>query len=178
MLGALEGEAGYSVSASGALALRVGAFTSDFWEFPRGVASAATGQQSPPIAGVPRWDVTAFALLRPRVVAYNALTQGQFRDSPYTVRSRPLLGEWEGGVGLSIPMRTFQLQAVVQLAQGRTADFDRPKARAYTWGTVKCTDHLAGRHQRVVVDRTPRIGRRAAGAVLSALPLLDARARG
>lgn len=134
--GALEGAAGYAVTASGALVARLGAFTSEFWEFPRGVASPAAGQQDPPADGARRWDVMAFALVRPRVVAYDAILQGQFRHSVFTVRPRHLIGEWEGGVGASLPLGTHQLQVVVQFAQGRTADFVGPRARNYTWGTV------------------------------------------
>ncbi len=133
--GALEGSAGYQTTAAAALSARVGAFTTEFWEFPRGRASHATGQHDPE-AAVARWDLFAFALVRPRVVLYDALVQGQFRHSAHTVPLRHLLGEWEGGLGASLPFGDARLQVVVQLAQGRTADFVGPKARAYTWGTV------------------------------------------
>jgi hypothetical protein len=136
VLGAMAGEAGYSVSASAEVAVRVGAFTSEFWEFPRGVGGAAVGQQAPVDAGERRWDLLAFAVIRPRAVAYDALLQGQFRRSVFTVPVRHGLLEWEGGVGGSIPIGSHQLQVVVQIAQGRTADYVGPKARDYTWGTV------------------------------------------
>lgn len=136
VVGALDGSVGYTVTAAGALSARVGGFTSEFWEFPRGVASTAVGQQEPAPPGAPRWDLFAFALVRPRVVAYNAVVQGQFMRSAHTVPARHLLGEWEGGVGASLPARGVQVQVVVQFAQGRTADFVGPKARNYTWGTV------------------------------------------
>ncbi|MEZ5293157.1 MAG: DUF2219 family protein [Vicinamibacterales bacterium] len=136
VVGGLDGGVGYTVTAAAALSARVGAFTSEFWEFPRGVSSTAVGQQGPAPSGAPRWDLFTFALVRPRVVAYDALVQGQFRHSAYTVPTRHLLGEWEGGIGTSLPARGLQLQLVVQFAQGRTADFERPKARNYTWGTV------------------------------------------
>lgn len=132
---AAEAGVGYRTSAAGALGVRVGAFTSEFWEFQTGIASPAVGQQQPP-PGVRRWDLFGFALARPRLVVYDALLQGQFRRSVHTVRPRHLLGEWEGGVGGSLPLGPFQLQAVVQLVQGRTADYVGPKARRYTWGTV------------------------------------------
>lgn len=135
VVGALEGSVGYSTAAAASIAARAGVFTSEFWEFPRGVSSPAVGQQVSH-AGAPRWDLFGFALVRPRVVAYNALLQGQFRQSVHTMPPRRVLGEWEGGLGASVPAWTFQLQLVVQIAQGRTADYVGPKARAYTWGTV------------------------------------------
>lgn len=148
VLGGLAGEAGYSVSASAEVAARVGAFSSEFWEFPRGVGGAAVGQQGPVVEGQRRWDVMVFALVRPRAVAYDALLQGQFRRSVFTVPVRHGLIEWEGGLGGSIPMGSHQLQVVVQLAQGRTADYIGPKASAYTWGTVGLffTNRGSGRH--------------------------------
>ena len=40
------------------------------------------------------------------------------------------------GVGASVPFGTYRLQAVLQIAQGRTTEFVAAKARLYTWGTV------------------------------------------
>lgn len=134
--GGLDGSVGYQTNASAALAARAGVFTSDFWEFSRGIRSAGVGRQQPALAGVPRWELFAFGLARPRVVAWNALLQGQFRESEHTVRVKRLIGEWEGGVGASLPMGSWHLQAVVQLVQGRTTEFVAPKARLYTWGTI------------------------------------------
>lgn len=134
--GGLDGSVGYETNASAALAARAGVFTSDFWEFSRGIRSAGVGRQQPALAGVPRWELFAFGLARPRVVAWNALLQGQFRESEHTVRVKRLIGEWEGGVGASLPMGSWHLQAVVQLVQGRTTEFVAPKARLYTWGTI------------------------------------------
>ena len=134
--GGLDGGVGYQTNASAAVAARVGAFSSDFWEFSSGIRSAGVGRQQPPPAGVPRWELFAFGLARPRVVVWNALLQGQFRESEHTVRVKRLIGEWEGGLGASLPMGRWHLQAVVQFAQGRTTEFVAPKARLYTWGTI------------------------------------------
>jgi hypothetical protein len=136
VVGGIEGSVGYDTAAAGEISGRLGAFTSEFWQFPRGLTSPAVGQTDEPTPGARRWDLFAFGVVRPRVVAYNALLQGQFRRSVFTVTPRHLLGEWEGGVGASLPAGPLQLQVVIQLAQGRTADFVGPKARNYTWGTV------------------------------------------
>lgn len=136
VVGGLEGSVGYQTNAAAAVSARVGAFTSEFWEFSSGFRSAGVGRQQPPVAGVPRWDLFAFGLVRPRVVAYNALLQGQFRHSVHTVPLKRVVGEWEGGVGASLPLGGYDLQAVVQVVQGRTTEFVAPKARLYTWGTV------------------------------------------
>jgi hypothetical protein len=136
VVGDVEGAVGYHTTAAGSLSARLGAFTAEFWQSPTGVASAAVAPPEAPARGVRRWDLFAFAVLRPRVVLYNALLQGQFRSSVHTVTPRRLLGEWEGGVGAAVPVNGWQVQAVVQLAQGRTADYVGAKARNYTWGTV------------------------------------------
>ncbi|MGD9902083.1 MAG: lipid A-modifier LpxR family protein [Vicinamibacterales bacterium] len=134
VVGGTEGSVGYHTTAAASLSARLGAFTSRFWEFPRGPSSPAVGQQER-LPGR-RWDLFGFAVLRPRVVLYNALVQGQFRHSVHTVRPRHLLAEWEGGLAGSLPLGSLQLQIVAQFAQGRSADYVGPKARAYTWGTV------------------------------------------
>lgn len=134
--GGLDGSVGYQTNASAAVAARVGAFSSDFWEFSSGLRSAGVGRQQRAPSGGPRWDLFAFGVARPRVVVWNALLQGQFRDSEHTVRVKRLIGEWEGGLGASLPMGRWHLQAVVQFAQGRTTEFVAPKARLYTWGSI------------------------------------------
>jgi hypothetical protein len=146
----VEGAVGYQTTAAASLSARLGAFTAEFWQSPRGVASAAVAPPDTPAPGVRRWDLFAFAVLRPRVVLYDALLQGQFRASVHTVTPRRLLGEWEGGVGAAMPLNGWHVQAVMQLAQGRTADYVGAKARNYTWGTVglfvsRSADRLAGR---------------------------------
>lgn len=134
--GALEGSVGYQTNVSAAVAARAGVFTSEFWEFSSGIRSAGVGRQQPSPDGAPRWELFAFGLARPRLVGWNALLQGQFRESEHTVRIKRLIGEWEGGAGASLPMGEWHLQAVVQFAQGRTTEFVAPKARLYTWGTI------------------------------------------
>ncbi|MBL8135699.1 MAG: lipid A deacylase LpxR family protein [Acidobacteria bacterium] len=134
--GTLDGSVGYQTNASAAITARAGVFTSEFWEFVSGIRSAGAGRQQPAPGGVPRWDLFAFGLVRPRLVAWNALLQGQFRASEHTVRVKRLIGEWEGGAGASVPMGSWHLQGVVQVAQGRTTEFVAPKARLYTWGTI------------------------------------------
>jgi hypothetical protein len=136
LTGALDGSVGYQTNASAAIAARVGVFTSDFWEFSSGIRSAGVGRQQMAPAGEPRRELFAFGLARPRVVGWNALLQGQFRESVHTVRVKRLIGEWEGGVGASLPVGQWHLQAVAQFVQGRTTEFVAPKARLYTWGTI------------------------------------------
>ncbi len=133
--GGLDGSVGYQTNASAAIAARAGAFSSEFWEFSSGLRSAGVGRQTAP-AGGRRWDLFAFGVARPRVVVWNALLQGQFRESEHTVRVKRLIGEWEGGAAASVAMGRWHLQAVVQVAQGRTTEFVAPKARLYTWGTI------------------------------------------
>lgn len=136
VVGGLEGSLGYQTNAAGSVSARVGAFTSEFWEFSSGLQNPGVGRQHAGEAGAPRWELFAFGLVRPRAVAWNALLQGQFRNSVHTVRPKRLIGEWEGGAGVTVPMGAYHLQALVQIVQGRSTEFVAPLARRYTWGTV------------------------------------------
>jgi hypothetical protein len=135
VVGGLEGSAGYYSNVAAALSSRVGAFTSDFWEYSSGGMNLGVGQQKSGASHAPRWDAFLFGGLRPRLVAYNALLQGQWRHSEHTVDPRRLALEWEGGAVLSAPIRTYQVALVYQFAQGRTAEFKTAAPRAHGWGS-------------------------------------------
>ena len=137
VVGGVEGSAGYYTNAAASLSSRVGFFTSDFWESSSGGMNLGVGQQKSGSDTVPRWDLFAFGVLRPRLVLYNGLLQGQFRDSVHTVDPKHLLGEWEGGVALSVPFfkTSYQIAGVVQFAQGRSSEFEGPNSRSHAWGS-------------------------------------------
>ncbi|MEZ5416233.1 MAG: lipid A deacylase LpxR family protein [Vicinamibacterales bacterium] len=133
--GGVEGSVGFQTNLAATVAARAGVFTSEFWEFATGTLSPGLGRQRRDAVGR-RWELFVFGAARPRVVAYNALLQGQFRDSVHTVRPRHLVGEWEGGIAVGAPLWGYQAQVVVGLAQGRTTEWVGARATPSTWGTV------------------------------------------
>lgn len=141
--GGVEGSLGFETNAAATLAVRAGWFSSEFWEAATGILSPALGRQ--PGAGRARWEAFVFGAARPRVVVYNALLQGQFRESVHTVRPRRVVGEWEGGVGLAAPLGGYHLLITIGLAQGRTTEWVGERATPSTWGTVGITVSRPGR---------------------------------
>jgi len=142
LTGGLEGSLGFQTTLAGTLTVRAGAFTTEFWEFASGILSPGLGRQVPAAA---RWEAFVFGAARPRVVAYNALLQGQFRSSVHTVRPRRVVGEWEGGLGLGGPLGGYQVQMLVGLAQGRSTEWIGDRATPSTWGTVSIVVSRPGR---------------------------------
>ncbi|MFN7977320.1 MAG: DUF2219 family protein [Vicinamibacterales bacterium] len=136
----IDGALGYQTNLGAGIGLRAGTFTSDFWETTSGLA---VGHGTPRRAGS-RWELFAFGAGRVRAVAYDAVFQGQFRHSVHTVRPRRLLGEWDGGIGIGVPVGAFRVSTIVGLAQGRTAEWRGANAHAATWGTVSIAVTRAG----------------------------------
>jgi len=135
-----EASAGYYTNVAATASARLGFFTTDFWQFtPNGtnVANQAYGQTA-----TPRWEAFIFAGLRPRVVAYNALLQGQFRKSVYTVTPRRFLAEFDLGVGVYIPFAHMRL--TWDAFAGRTAEFTTTR-RTHTWGSYQLGFHFGDR---------------------------------
>lgn len=130
-----DGALGFQTNAGAGVGLRVGTFTSDFWEPSSGALGAGLGSQRRAATGS-RWELFGFAGARARVVGYDAILQGQFRRSVHTVHPRRLLGEWEGGVGIGVPAGPLQIQTVIGLAQGRTTEWRGAQAHPATWGSV------------------------------------------
>lgn len=131
----VDGAVGYQTNVGAGLGMRVGTFTSDFWEPSSGALGAGAGPQRR-AAGGSRWELFAFGGARARVVGYDAILQGQFRHSVHTVRPRRLVGEWEGGVGVGVPAGPWRIQTVIGLAQGRTTEWRGAQAHPATWGSV------------------------------------------
>lgn len=130
-----DGALGFQTNVGAGLGLRVGTFTSDFWEPSSGALGAGPGSQRRSPTGS-RWELFGFAGARARVVGYDAILQGQFRRSVHTVHPRRLLGEWEGGIGIGVPAGPLQIQTLIGLAQGRTTEWRGAQAHPATWGSV------------------------------------------
>lgn len=131
----VDGAVGFQTNVGAGVGMRIGTFTSDFWEPSSGALGAGAGSQRRPVSGS-RWELFAFGGARARVVGYDAILQGQFRHSVHTVRPRRLVGEWEGGIGVGVPAGPWHIQTVIGLAQGRTAEWRGAQAHPATWGSV------------------------------------------
>lgn len=136
----LDGWLGYYTNASAGLGARVGWFRSEFWEFASaplsGFAQAAGMNRR-----LVRPEVFLFAGGRGRAVLYNALLQGQFRESDYTLEDddvRRLLGEFQGGIAAAIPAGDGTL-SLSYLVSGRTSELNTDFARTHIWGSLFLT---------------------------------------
>jgi hypothetical protein len=132
-VGGAQASLGYYTNASLLSSARLGWFNSEFWEFSPGAMGVANQNLGLGRRRQPRWELFLYGGFRPRLVAYNALLQGQFRSSVHTVTPRRLVAEWEGGVATFIPWLRTSL--VYQFAQGRSPEF-KGSARTHTWGSV------------------------------------------
>lgn len=133
VVGGGMGSVGYYTNVSLLTSGRLGWFSSEFWEFTPGAMGLANQNLGHGKRRRPNWELFLFGGVRPKVVAYNALLQGQFNDSVHTVTPRRLLAEWEGGVAAFAPW--IRTQVVWQLAQGRSPEFGGSR-RTHTWGSL------------------------------------------
>jgi len=130
--GGFGGSAGYYTNANLLANARLGWFTSEFWQFTP--SAMDIGRQVAGAQPVPRWELFAFASARPRLNLYNALLQGQFRDSVHTVDIKPATLEWDVGVSAYIPRWRFQI--TWNALAGRTSEFEGGASRTHTWGAL------------------------------------------
>ena len=139
LVGGAQGSAGYYTNATLLTSARVGWFVSDFWEFTPSATNIATQNLGGGRRHPPRWELAAFGGLRPRVIAYNALLQGQFKSNPHEFSAaeiRRLQLEWELGAAAYVPICRAGLQIVWNVYAGRTAEFDAAESRTHTWGSI------------------------------------------
>ena len=119
---------GYQTNASLGLALRTGLLQSPFWSLPydpinRGNFVPAFGQE----------EIYLWAAGRARAVAYDALLQGQFRDSAHTIPAEdiePLV--FDGGIGVTASWEALQLTVSANLKTSEVARGDAD--RNQWWG--------------------------------------------
>ena len=124
---------------------RAGHFTSGFWEFQSNPMGAVNRRalQDASYSGRPPVEWFLFGVVRPRWVVYNALLQGQLRDSDVRldwadVRHGVVEFETGASVRLNLPAsQTVDITAVYPA--GRTAEFTGPNARTHTWASVFLT---------------------------------------
>lgn len=130
-----EGQAGYYTNLSGGLRGRLGVFSSGFWDFDgdpgNAIAQNTAGDKASPFELFVHFSVGG------RFVLYNALLQGQFKESRYTFSSDDMrrgILENTFGVFLSAGWGDWRL-ALSYALHARTSEIDGPFARTHTWAT-------------------------------------------
>jgi hypothetical protein len=136
LTGGFAGSAGYFTSVNALVNARVGWFSTEFWEFAP--AAMRVGAQNADSGMPAKYDLFLFAGGRPQFNIYNALLQGQFRKSAYTVGIKRGTFEWDLGVAAVI--RPLRLRLSWNALAGRTSEFKgaRPP-RTHTWGSIIAT---------------------------------------
>ncbi len=129
-----EANAGYYTDIAFGSSIRAGRIRSRFWQFN---SSPMTSYTEGLNAQKDRWHLEAylFGSTRMRVVGYNALLQGQFGQSDYTLgsdRINRLIQEFDFGAAANV--KRINLAWVI--FSGRTAEFDGPMERSHYWGSV------------------------------------------
>ncbi len=137
--GGVGASAGYYTNVNALTNVRLGWFSSNFWEFtPSALNIARQNAGSAPST----WELFLFGSARPRLNFYNALLQGQFRESVYTVGIKHETLEWDLGVAAYIPF--LRLQLTWDAYAGRTPEFTG-STRTHTWGSIIVGYSLRGK---------------------------------
>lgn len=126
---------GFQTNASVGLSGRFGQLNSPFWSTPYDPINR--GNFVPAISGE---ELYVWVAGRLRAVGYDALLQGQFRDSPVTVDygdMRKLV--WEGGLGVTKGWSGFQLTFSVNGKAGDTRLAGAPED--HFWGGLYLSRH-------------------------------------
>jgi len=133
------GSIGYYTGLDAGLTTRVGWIQTPFWAFTNTPLGSVNQRVDDGGATDKRYELFWYGSLRPRLVAYNALLQGQFRDSRVVIPATNLerfVTEFDTGisVGMLTPKVNASLTWVV--IAGRTPEFLGPRERVHTWASV------------------------------------------
>ena len=132
----LSGSAGYLTEASAALSMRFGRIQSPWWQFNPELADYMAAPVAPATTtavGVP--ELYAFVGVRLKARAYNALLQGQFRDSDVRVSSNDLERlQAEAWAGVASTWSGWRVSYTLRIASPEIAG--EPAARTLVWGGV------------------------------------------
>lgn len=120
---------GYQTNASVGLSGRLGIIDSNFWTLPydpinRGSGIPSTGGN----------EIYLWSAYRARVIGYDAMLQGQFRNSDVTVSSSAIKRlVHEAGVGLTMAWERLALTLALNAKSG---EMEGPADRTHVWGGV------------------------------------------
>ncbi|GGC42892.1 hypothetical protein GCM10011386_38970 [Parapedobacter defluvii] len=142
--------AGYYTGIQGSIALRAGLLDRRSWTRsfnPLGSMNkggAAEKSVTPLSNDRAKFELYAFASVRPTVMLYNTMLHGSFwRKSAYTLNfedTQPFFLEWSAGINTLIPLnpkdkyRSIDLSWVVNA--GRTSELRTSYGRSHLWGAI------------------------------------------
>lgn len=133
----LDGSIGYYTNVAASGLARIGVRRTPYYAAntaPLGMANQGAGIA--PARG--RYDLYWFGGLTERIVAYNALLEGQFRHSDVRVAPANIeraVTEFQTGVAVGLPNFTLNWA----ILSGRTPEFRGPQARSHLWSGVYVT---------------------------------------
>lgn len=133
------GTIGYYTTAAVNVGARLGWFRSEFWEHLPGALSMANQNLGPLGHRGRHWELFLHANIRPRLTLYNALLQGQFRESRVTVGSRDidrLQGEVDVAAVLFAPICNGGVQLSWSPLIMRTRDARVVNYSTHRWGSA------------------------------------------
>ncbi len=134
----IRGSVGYLTEASAAVSMRIGRFDSPWWSFAPELTDYI-GAPTPAVANRGRPEMYFFVGAGVKARAYNALLQGQFRDSEVRYSAselEPLLVEaWVGFVTQLMEQTQLSYSLNYQTAEIR----DGAAERDALWGAVQLT---------------------------------------
>ena len=148
-----EGSVGYYTNAAARAAFRVGRRASPWWSFRAApirenqVAVNTAFDGTAPSENFRRWELFGWAGVGITAWAYNALLQGQFRDSPVTVSSSDverLVGEIQYGVTGGFAAGRWWHSLTYAHAR-RSPEFETSLRRSHSWGGLYYTVRRAYR---------------------------------
>lgn len=133
-----EAEAGYYTSIATGLNARFGMIRSDFWKldpYPNSGISRLSELEVERIRDPRAFEIYGWASLRGRLIAYNALLEGQFRKSEFELTNDQIQhAQLEFSAGFWLRCHAFALN--VALITGRTPEHLLAERRAHIWGGV------------------------------------------
>ncbi|HEU4365580.1 MAG TPA: lipid A-modifier LpxR family protein [Candidatus Krumholzibacteria bacterium] len=133
-----EGNLGYYTNVAAGALTRLGWIDTPFWMFdpaPLVAVNEARETADRMRRGTRGWEAYAFAGGRCRLVAYNAMLQGQFRESVHTLdpsQIERVLFEFETGIRAGY--RGWSVTWVT--GAGRSPEHRLPEARSHYWGGI------------------------------------------
>jgi len=136
VVGTMEGMMGYYTNVALGIEAKFGFFSNNFWEMASGTSLGGNqGGLGERPAKAPLLEVYAFGALRERVVGYNALLQGQFRNTAYRMGApdiERLVGEYDFGIGA----RIWKVNIQWGIISGRSPEYRGAYARPHIWGSL------------------------------------------
>lgn len=139
-----ECQLGYYTNAAVGLTLRAGFFKANFWQnnsnfgnsinqFRLNTNHGIAPNTLEKVPGKNNVELYAFVSVRSRLIGYNALLQGQFKKSVYTLGTgemNHLVNEFEIGIAA----RIWRFTGIYEPVAGRTSELNTAYSRTHIWG--------------------------------------------